>query len=190
MSDETKTETVVETQVAELSANDIRSNELFIKQAKLASSYKAKLEQYENNQKQAEVEAQTKVLEEKGQYDLLLQQREQEFAKLRTSFEQDLTKEKLTNALLLKGVNNKVALKLALVDYDYETGIDGISEFVDSFMTNEDHQIFFQTQEQPMGKPGPSPVNPSQTSSENLEQRLKAGDKEAQRATFERLMKG
>ena len=88
-----------------------------------------------------------------------------------------------------ENIKHAVAIKSALAEFDYDSDID-ISEYVSQVKASEDYQIFFQSQE-PGGKQSPGFVSPSQGSSDNnLEQRVKAGDREAQRALFQKLMGG
>lgn len=166
MVDEIKIDDVVvndDLDVSVVDASAVRKSPLFLSQAKLAQELKSKLEAYEAKEKMAEQLQQQKLLEEQGNWKALLQQKESEIENLQKTFNAEKIKDKLTNKLLASGVTHPAAIKLALMDYPVESGVEGIEEFVKSLSKAEDYKIFFNSE--PVGKVGPSPVSPSKSSS-------------------------
>jgi peptide subunit release factor RF-3 len=170
MLDEIKTvaEVLEQEPIVAVSPSDVRKSDLFLKQAKLTNDYKAKLEAYEAREKQAEDERNKKVLEETGNYQQLLKQKEEEINNLRVSHMRDIAKEKLNNALLAKGLNHPVAIKSAINDYDFSQGLDGIGEYVESLTQSADYSIFFG--QETKGITSPASVSAAKSSTINWAQ--------------------
>lgn len=153
-----KDDVVVE-EVKEIDSSVVRNHTLFQKQTKLNSELKEKLAQYEAKEKNAEQERQMKLLEETGNFKILLEQKDAELKAYKDNIQKELTKERLSNALLQAGVSHPLALKLAVSEFD--SSVD-IAEYVSTIIQSEDYKVFFSTEQ--LGNKGPSPVSPSKHS--------------------------
>jgi hypothetical protein len=160
-----KDDVVVE-EVKEIDSSVVRNHTLFQKQTKLNSELKEKLAQYEAKEKNAEQERQMKLLEETGNFKILLEQKDAELKAYKDNIQKELTKERLSNALLQAGVSHPLALKLAVSEFD--SSVD-IAEYVSTIMQSEDYKVFFNSNE-PAGNKGPSPVSPAKNSSVSWDQ--------------------
>jgi hypothetical protein len=150
----------------EIDSSVVRNHALFQKQTKLNSELKERLAQYEAKEKTIEQERQMKLAEEQGNFKSLLEQKDKELQTFKDNLQKELTKERLSNALLQAGVTHPLALKLAVSEFD---GSAEISEYVQAIVQSEEYKVFFPTGEQ-VGNRGPSPVSPAKNSAISWDQ--------------------
>lgn len=120
------------------------------------AALQAQLDEILDKEKKAQEEAERKSLEEKGQYDQIIKQKEAEIAAMKEAQKAQMLASSLQIALLAEGVTNDLFIKGAVASY---TGDEkGIAEFVAGLKSDpKNAPAFGIVQEQP--RQGLPPAN-------------------------------
>jgi len=121
-----------------ITAADVRNHELFQKLTTEVKASKDALERFKADQAAAKEDAEKKALEAAGNWEALREKLGAEHAAALAAKEAELTNERLTNALLAKGVTHEFALMAAR--QMYQPGEKELGEFVDEFIASDQVQ--------------------------------------------------
>ena len=136
-----------------------------------------KLESRDRASEEAAAKRERKKLEDREQYDVLMKQKEDEIATLRSEFESQMTAKELDIALVQAGFSNSLLLQGAKAGYD---GSVPIPDYVEALLADESVQAIISPAEQ-TAAPSPKFSKPSpKSSTKSLDERLAEGDKDAQ----------
>lgn len=155
---------VVDDVSAELPNAAVKSHPLFQKLAQETAALRKAEADRQAADEAARAEAERKALEERGNYDEAIQQRDAEIARIKAEHAAEVQSLRLSSELARAGFDNDTFIKGAIVGYDAETHGE-ISEYVQTLAADENNAPFLATigtgptNEPTPRAPGKPPVN-------------------------------